>query len=139
MAAVTESRYKSLKFWQRAKAPLEPQAIEEKIPEATLQTKRILIPLVESHEAEVYKLSTVDSGLYIPPSPTLTGKRDHWIDVEEVEFSLPGKECLTSRLTEKHDFFTPSSFVETQPYVLPHLVSSFSLSSDTSMEDIDLL
>ncbi|KAG1454537.1 hypothetical protein G6F56_007297 [Rhizopus delemar] len=132
-----EPRYKSfirpVKFWQKTKVE-DVEAIEEKVP----VNRKKVVPLVESDKAEVYKLSRIDEGFYMPPSPTLEGKRDHWIDVQDMEFNLPGSECLTSRITEKHDFFTPSSFVETQPYVLTEL-SCISLSSDSSsMDDVDL-
>lgn len=74
--------------------------------------------LRETAKGQVYKLSTInDSGVYLPPSPTLDSKRDHWIELDEeaLAFKLPGPECLTTRTEEngkKHcSFFTPSAIV----------------------------
>lgn len=74
--------------------------------------------LRETAKGQVYKLSTInDSGIYLPPSPTLDSKRDHWIELDERAhaFKLPGPECLTTRTDEngkKHcSFFTPSAIV----------------------------
>lgn len=89
--------------------------------------------LTESGKTEVYKLSTIDdTGIYVPPSPTLQGKRDHWIDVNEdiMDFRLPSSECLTTHVGEKHDFFTPSTFVQTQPYIFP-VISHNNMSEST--------
>lgn len=103
-----------------------------------------IVALTESGKTEVYKLSTIDdAGAYIPPSPTLQGKRDHWIDVSEddiMNFRLPGSECLTTHVGEKHVFFTPSTFVQTQPYISPiishhHHMSDSTLSTVPSLED----
>ncbi|CEI87694.1 hypothetical protein RMCBS344292_02103 [Rhizopus microsporus] len=98
------------------------------------------VPLVESTKEEVYKLSIIDdSGIYMPPSPTVECKKDHWIDNEDImDFHIPSSECLTSHVTEKHDFFTPSSFVECQPYIFPIAqmsVSSLSSSSSSIQDD----
>lgn len=145
---INESKYKSfmrpVKFWQKSTNDnqREGEECQDNHPESNRflsfgkkQVKKPdVIPWVESDKKEVYKLSTVDaSGIYMPPSPTLEGKRDHWIDVaEDMEFNLPHSECLTSHWTEKHDFFTPSTLVQSQPYILPCLSSSISLSTDAS-------
>jgi hypothetical protein len=100
-----------------------------------------IVALTESGKTEVYKLSTIDdAGAYIPPSPTLQGKRDHWIDANEddiMNFRLPSSECLTTHVGEKHDFFTPSTFVRTQPYIFPIIshMSDSTLSTVPSLED----
>lgn len=100
-----------------------------------------VVALTESGKTEVYKLSTIDhDGLYMPPSPTLGGKRDHWIEVNEdiMDFRLPSSECLTTHVGEKHDFFTPSSFVQTQPYIFPiasHMSDSTVSSIPSFVED----
>ncbi|KAI7897956.1 uncharacterized protein BX663DRAFT_526581 [Cokeromyces recurvatus] len=85
--------------------------------------KSAIVALKESGETEVYKLSTIDdtTGLYIPPSPTLESKRDHWVEINEediMDFYLPmNSECLTSHVNERHEFYTPSSYVKCQPYI----------------------
>ncbi|CAO3655659.1 unnamed protein product [Mucor hiemalis] len=100
-----------------------------------------VVALTESGKTEVYKLSTIDhDGLYVPPSPTLGGKRDHWIEVNEdiMDFRLPSSECLTTHVGEKHDFFTPSTFVQTQPYIFPiasHMSDSALSSVPSFVED----
>lgn len=100
-----------------------------------------VVALTESGKTEVYKLSTIDhDGLYMPPSPTLGGKRDHWIEVNEdiMDFRLPSSECLTTHVGEKHDFFTPSTFVQTQPYIFPiasHMSDSTVSSVPSFVED----
>lgn len=103
-------------------------------------TKETVVALTESGKTEVYKLSTIDdSGLYMPPSPTLEGKRDHWVEIAEedmMDFHLPSSDCLTTFHGEKHHFFTPSSFVNTQPYILPIAgLSDSTLSSVPSLDD----
>ncbi|KAI8644186.1 hypothetical protein BD408DRAFT_340992 [Parasitella parasitica] len=95
--------------------------------------------LVESRISEIFKLSTIDdAGAYIPPSPGITDKRDHWIDVNEtdmMDFHLLDSACLTS-VGEKHDFFTPSTFVHSQPYILPTAdMSESTLPSVPSLDD----
>lgn len=99
-----------------------------------------VVALTESGKAEVYKLSTIDdAGLYMPPSPGLQGKRDHWIEVNEddmMDFHLPSSECLTTHVGEKHDFFTPSTFVQCQSYILPIPdMSDSTLSAVPSLDD----
>jgi hypothetical protein len=99
-----------------------------------------VVALTESGKAEVYKLSTIDdTGLYMPPSPSLQGKRDHWIEVTEddmMDFHLPSSECLTTHVGEKHDFFTPSTLVQCQPYILPIAdMSDSTLSAVPSLDD----
>ncbi|KAI9480665.1 MAG: hypothetical protein EXX96DRAFT_537920 [Benjaminiella poitrasii] len=94
-----------------------------------------VVALKESGKTEVYKLSTVDdTGSYMPPSPTLDGKRDHWVEVKEddmMDFHLPGSECLTSYIGDQHHFYTPSSFVQSQPYIPTHSSLSIVPSLDT--------
>ncbi|KAI8334103.1 hypothetical protein BD560DRAFT_414657 [Blakeslea trispora] len=158
----TESKYKSFmkpsRFWKSASTPIVPQQQDELIDEKTptiTSTKstsymptftfkksnsNTMVALEESCQTEVYKLSTIDqTGFYMPPSPTLQGKKDHWIEVNEEEimgFRLPSSECLTSHTNEKHDFFTPSSFVKSQPYILPIAdLSESTLSSVPSLDD----
>jgi hypothetical protein len=104
------------------------------------KTKDSVVALTESGKTEVYKLSTIDnSGLYMPPSPTLEGKRDHWIEVAEedmMDFHLPSSDCLTTFYGEQHHFFTPSTFVNTQPYILPTAgLSDSTLSAVPSLDD----
>lgn len=147
----TESRYKSfmkpVKFWQKqpketnndeANHDTQPTTEEEVVVQEPLQSKSGIMSsfhfnnkkksqspaLTETKKGEVYKLSTIDqTGIYMPPSPTLQGKRDNWIEVNEdiMDFRLPSSECLTTHVGEKHDFFTPSvTFVRTsQPYIFP--------------------
>ncbi|KAI8887946.1 hypothetical protein K501DRAFT_174327 [Backusella circina FSU 941] len=94
------------------------------------------VALKETARGDVYKLSIVQDGSYIPPSPGVEGKRDHWIDVKEdiMNFNLPDSmTCLTTQYNEKHDFFTPYTFVHTQPYVLPVDDLSDSSDSDSSL------
>lgn len=103
-------------------------------------SKETVVALTESGKSEVYKLSTIDdSGLYMPPSPTLEGKRDHWVEIAEedmMDFHLPSSDCLTTFYGEKHDFFTPSSFVNSQPYILPIAgLSDSTLSAVPSLDD----
>ncbi|CAO3613848.1 unnamed protein product [Mucor fragilis] len=99
-----------------------------------------VVALTESGKSEVYKLSTIDgTGVYMPPSPSITGKRDHWIEVNEddmMDFHLPDSACLTTHVGEKHDFYTPSTFVQSQPYILPiPNMSESTLSSVPSLDD----
>lgn len=99
-----------------------------------------IVALTESGKSEVYKLSTIDNtGVYMPPSPSITGKRDHWIEVNEddmMDFHLPDSACLTTHVGEKHDFYTPSTFVQSQPYILPIAdMSESTLSSVPSLDD----
>ncbi|KAK4510014.1 uncharacterized protein ATC70_006183 [Mucor velutinosus] len=99
-----------------------------------------VVALTESGKTEVYKLSTIDdTGAYMPPSPSITGKRDHWIEVNEddmMDFHLPDSACLTTHVGEKHDFYTPSTFVQSQPYILPiPNMSESTLSSVPSLDD----
>lgn len=141
MAAVTQSKYKSfmkpVKFWQKATPKEvvtsadnenlqdEEETVQVKssgfIPSFGLGKKKPSQALVETKKGEIYKLSSIDvDGVYVPPSPGLQGKRDHWIDAVDIDFYLPSSECLTTHVGEKHDFFTPSStFVRTQPYIFP--------------------
>lgn len=100
----------------------------------------LVVALTESGKTEVYKLSTIDgSGVYMPPSPSITGKRDHWIEINEddmMDFHLPDSACLTTHVGEKHDFYTPSTFVQSQPYILPiPNMSESTLSSVPSLDD----
>ncbi|OBZ84384.1 hypothetical protein A0J61_07569 [Choanephora cucurbitarum] len=155
---VTESKYKSFmkpsRFWKSSPAIQQPEdLIDERTTVSPTKStsymptfkfkkssQNTLVALEESCQTEVYKLSTIDqTGLYMPPSPTLQGKKDHWIEVNEDEimsFRLPSSECLTSHTNEKHDFFTPSSFVKSQPYVLPIAdLSESTLSSVPSLDD----
>ncbi|KAL9552411.1 hypothetical protein PS6_004490 [Mucor atramentarius] len=102
-----------------------------------------VVALTESGKTEVYKLSTIDgSGVYMPPSPSITGKRDHWIEINEddmMDFHLPDSACLTTHVGEKHDFYTPSTFVQSQPYILPiPNMSESTLSSVPSLDDDSL-
>ncbi|KAF1806009.1 hypothetical protein V8B55DRAFT_1452978 [Mucor lusitanicus] len=99
-----------------------------------------VVALTESGKSEVYKLSTIDdAGVYMPPSPSISGKRDHWIEVNEddmMDFHLPDSACLTTHVGEKHDFYTPSTFVQSQPYILPiPNMSESTLSSVPSLDD----
>ncbi|GAN03586.1 hypothetical protein MAM1_0043d03041 [Mucor ambiguus] len=99
-----------------------------------------VVALTESGKSEVYKLSTIDdTGVYMPPSPSITGKRDHWIEVNEddmMDFHLPDSACLTTHVGEKHHFYTPSTFVQSQPYILPiPSMSESTLSSVPSLDD----
>jgi hypothetical protein len=117
----------SFSFSRKAAAPSSPPA------HSYLDKTGVNVALKETAKGEIYKLSTVDdAGMYMPPSPNLQGKRDHWIDVNEdiMDFYLPSSECLTTpEQDNKRGFYTPSSFVHTQPYVLPiHNMSDSSLS-----------
>ncbi|KAI8882575.1 hypothetical protein K501DRAFT_285788 [Backusella circina FSU 941] len=107
-----------------------------------LEKTDVNVALKETGKGEIYKLSTVDdAGIYMPPSPNLQGKRDHWIEVNEdiMDFHLPSSECLTTMEDDnKRGFYTPSSFVHTQPYILPvHNMSDSSLSVP-SLDDSNL-
>ncbi|KAI8052607.1 uncharacterized protein B0P05DRAFT_562148 [Gilbertella persicaria] len=151
----TESKYSSFmkptKFWQKSTS--SPAIPQHESPQETrnsylpsLKFKKskstsTVIALEESGKSEVYKLSTIDhTGIYMPPSPGLSGKRDHWIEVNEdkmMDFHLPSSDCLTRHINEKHDFYTPSSFVNSQPYILPMPtnMSESTLSTVPSLED----
>ncbi|GAA5796226.1 hypothetical protein HPULCUR_001596 [Helicostylum pulchrum] len=144
VATTPESKYKSfmkpVKFWQKSVRKeidtndddTQPTKVEGQLKSSSMIpsfgfTKKAAYTtptaLTETKKGEVYKLSTIDNtGIYMPPSPSLDGKRDHWIDIDEdlMDFKLPGSECLTTHVGEKHDFFTPSAtFVRTQPYIFP--------------------
>ncbi|KAI9277140.1 hypothetical protein BDA99DRAFT_494973 [Phascolomyces articulosus] len=75
--------------------------------------------LREAAKTEVYKLSTVnDSGVFLPPSPKLDSKRDHWIELDEeaMIFRLPSPKCLTTYGKDNHHkalstLYTPSATV----------------------------
>lgn len=141
---------------QRGTTITEEQATEQEAPKKKIRksgylpslpfgqksTARSPVPVValtESGKAEVYKLSTINNtGLYMPPSPNLQGKRDHWIEVDEddmMEFHLPSSECLTTHVGEKHDFFTPSTLVQCQPYILP--IADMSVSTLSAVPSLD--
>jgi hypothetical protein len=167
MAAV-KSFMKPVKFWSKSSTQskqqepvAEPTTIseeeveEEQVPKVktsympsfhfgssnNIKKSSIQPALTESGKTEVYKLSTIDdTGIYVPPSPTIQGKRDHWIEIEEEQdFFLPSSECLTTYVGEKHDFYTPSTFVHTQPYLYPTIsftnMSESTLSSVPSLEE----
>ncbi|KAI9498336.1 hypothetical protein BDB00DRAFT_783968 [Zychaea mexicana] len=78
--------------------------------------------LQEAAKAEVYKLSTVnDSGVFLPPSPKLDSKRDHWVELDEeaLAFRLPSPERLTTYGSNDKKqyptFYTPSAVVFPRP------------------------
>ncbi|KAJ8663982.1 hypothetical protein O0I10_000258 [Lichtheimia ornata] len=99
--------------------------------------------LRETPKAEIYKLSTInDSGVYLPPSPTQEGKRDHWLDLDEqvLAFRLPAPECLTTYGTpQQHKgeslFHTPSVIINQQQ----HHHHQSSVSTSTTEDDIPSL
>ncbi|CEP09397.1 hypothetical protein [Parasitella parasitica] len=146
----SESRYKylmkSAKFWSKSKQKETSIAHNHINKEGHLPFHFTRKPsgsptaaLVESREAEIYKLSTIDdAGVYIPPSPGVTDKRDHWIDVNEdvmMNFHLPDLACLTS-VGDKHNFFTPSTFIlQSQSYILP--IADMSESTLSSVPSLD--
>ncbi|KAI8993641.1 hypothetical protein BDB01DRAFT_776993 [Pilobolus umbonatus] len=94
------------------------------------------VALEENGLTEVYKLSTIDNnGLYNVPSPTLHGKKDHWVEStdELTDFKLPDATCLTSN-NKEHEFFTPSNLLQYKSYLLPMVsTSESSLSTTPSM------
>ncbi|KAI7876603.1 hypothetical protein K492DRAFT_172373 [Lichtheimia hyalospora FSU 10163] len=98
--------------------------------------------LRETPKAEIYKLSTInDSGVYLPPSPTQEGKRDHWLDLDEqvLAFRLPAPECLTTYGSPQPKgeslFHTPSVIINQQQ----HHHHQFSVSTSITEDDIPSL
>lgn len=151
-----KSFLKPTKFWKSsgnkvASSPEEQQQQQAGKPFAltmpTFKKTGLLQPkeqpanaLRETPKAEIYKLSTInDSGVYLPPSPTQEGKRDHWLDLDEqvLAFRLPAPECLTtygSPHQHKREslFHTPSVIINQQ-----HRQSS--VSTSTTEDDIPSL